>query len=167
MQLREKININSEKKEELTIAKTIEADDLLNLIYQGESIPQDRRFLPIEEGGVFEYFSLEDLIDPNNKKEDFLYPIVEFKNKIVGLAELQKNPHAEKNFWIKGVNVDSEYRGRGYSRKLIEEICRFANERGFSLTPSSYSEEGKEHNLERIIQEFAKKFSVDILNNRR
>jgi len=45
-----------EKKEDLQFTtRIITRKDLMEEIYQGESLPQDERFLPTEQGGVFGY----------------------------------------------------------------------------------------------------------------
>ncbi len=55
----EKLSSKSvEKKENLPKAETITGQELFDLIYKGESEPQDDRFLNSKEGGVFKYFNI-------------------------------------------------------------------------------------------------------------
>ncbi|MFA4942845.1 MAG: GNAT family N-acetyltransferase [Patescibacteria group bacterium] len=154
---------NRAEKEPIIKTKTITAQDLKDYIYKGESLPQDERFLSTKEGGVFKYFALEDLIDFREKDDNF-YSVVEMDDKVVGLSGLKKDPDREKNLWMMFVSIDPKYQGKGYSRKLVEEVFEFAKNNGCSLRPSMYSEEG-EKRLKRIIQEFAEKTSVQLVDN--
>lgn len=138
--------------------ETITGQELLNRIYKGESFPQDTRFLPTEKGGVFKY------LDINEIPENSFYPIIEFDNKIVGLAELEQDPSESRNLWIKFVSVDPEYQGNKFATALIEEIVAFAKHNGYSLEISRYSDEG-EKKIKHLFQEFAEKSSVKIIDS--
>lgn len=154
---------NRAEKEPIIKTKTITAQDLKDYIYKGELLPQDERFLSFKEGGVFKYFELEDLIDFRKKESNF-YSVVTVDDKIVGLSGLEKDPDREKNLWMTFVSIDPKYQGKGYSRKLVEEIFEFVQNQGCSLQLSIYSEEG-EKRLKKIIQEIAKKTSVQLVDN--
>lgn len=142
--------------------KIISAEELVGKIYKGESLPQDSKFLPIDEGGVFKYFSLNNL---NSFKNDRLfYVIVEINGEIVGLSELERDPYKANNYWSTFTSVDPNFRSRGYARKMIEEKFRFVKEQGCSLEISYYAtEEGKR--LKKIYHEYAEKFSVRLIEN--
>lgn len=134
----EKFNI--EKQENLSItSSTISADALIHSIYKGNNLPQDRRFLPTENGGVFKYFEIKDL--PNHKEDKF-YPVVKIGEKIVGLSELLKDPFNKKNLWIQFLSIDPNEQGNGYASRLSKEIFDFARKSGYSLEASRYTEDG-------------------------
>lgn len=67
--------------------------NLLHQVYKGE-LPQDKRFLKLYEGGIFECFDPECLI--RNVDISF-YPVVEMDGKIVALSRLHKDPHKKNN----------------------------------------------------------------------
>ncbi len=121
--------------------KIFSAKELIDHIYKGDSLPQDSRFLPTEEGGVFRYFHPGEIIESSRSPEKF-YPVIEINNEIVGLAELQKNPYEENTYWVKFMAVDPLYQGNRYASQLVEKIFEFAKEKQATLEASSYSEEG-------------------------
>jgi GNAT superfamily N-acetyltransferase len=138
-------------------------EDLLKRIYQGKSSPQDSRFLPVNNGGVFKYFHLEDIIGSNYfSKENKLYPSVQLQDKIVGISELEQDPYNENNFWIKFVSVDPLYQGNGYASKIIKKIFEFAKENNYSLEPSFYTEQGEEK-LKNVLDRERKETGVTVI----
>lgn len=147
------------EKEKIS-AETISANALKNIIYKGESLPQDNRFLSFKEGGVFKYFEIDDLF---NNKENKFYSLIKESQKIVGLSELEKNPYEENVMWIKFISIDPEYQEKGYASKLAEEIFRFAKENGISLETSSYSPEGHQK-LKKIFKRLSEKYSVNFID---
>lgn len=150
--------MNFEQKENLFVStKTLNSEELINLVYKGNNLPQDVRFLPVEEGGVFEYFSLMHAGRENK------FPIIKEGDKIVGLSELEKSPYADKTFWIQFLSIDPKYQGKGYASKLAEEIFRFAKENDYTLETSSYTEEGYEK-LKAVFNKLAEKYSVDFID---
>jgi GNAT superfamily N-acetyltransferase len=132
---------NFEKREEVK-TETLTARDLVDVIYKGESLPQDARFLSEKDGGVFHYF------DPRNlqeNKENKFYSVVKADEEIAGLGELERNPFEEdETFWIKFLSVDPKHQGKGYASLLAREIFSFAKERGYILEGSAYSDAGYE-----------------------
>mgnify|MGYP003527977158 FL=1 len=60
--------LNNPERKETVIPelKIISDKELVDLIYQKKSFPQDNRFLPVDQGGVFKYFDLEDIIGANS-----------------------------------------------------------------------------------------------------
>ena len=142
---------------------TITGDELFNRIYQGESLPQDKRFTDFKRGGAFKYLHLNELVGMYEKRDSLSYSIVEEGDKIVGMAELQNDPDLENNLWLKFVSVDPAYQGLGYSSKLIEEIFRVAKERGCSIQVSRFSDEGKQR-LKRAIIAEAEKTAVPVID---
>lgn len=139
--------------------KILSSDELLELVYKGQSLPQDTRFLSVEKGGVFTYFSLKDVESIHGGTK--YYPTVSVDNVIVGLAELEQDP-AEHNYWIKFVSVDPEYQGKGYASALIKEIFRFAKDGNFTLEPSYYSKQGSEK-LKSVVERTATETGVKLI----
>lgn len=135
---------------------TISGIELIERIYEGVPLPEDKRFfslysygpLPQDErflhphrGGAFEYFDLEGLIrNPNS----IYFSVLESDGKIIGLSKLKKNPKDERNIWLMFMSIDPKYQGKGYSHKLIDEVIKFSEEHADSLTLSHYSPKGKE-----------------------
>lgn len=133
---------NSFEKRERVKTETLAAEDLIDVIYKGESLPQDTRFLSEEDGGVFHYFDPRDL---QENKENKFYSIVKEDEEIAGLGELEKNPfEKDERFWIKFLSVDPKHQGKGYASLLAREMFEFAKARGFSLEGSVYSDSGYE-----------------------
>lgn len=143
--------------------ETITGKDLRDFIYKGNSEPQEKRFLSVEEGGVFKYF------EPTDAKfttESQFYSLVKEEDKVVGLSQLLRSGFAvDRNvFWIQFLSVDPEYQGKGYSQKLIRKIFKFAQSKGITLENSSYSTEGN-LKLKNSFQEIAKEFNVKFSEN--
>ncbi len=142
----------------------LNSDELVGVIYKGENVPKDNRFLRHSDGGVFRYFDIRTL-NQENIKNDLKFVVLKENDLIVGISCLQKDPWKENNFWVTGISVDSKYQGKGYGRKLCEATVDFAVENGVSLQPSTYKEEG-EVKLKHILEEEAKKKSVVLAEGR-
>lgn len=102
-------------------------NNLLNLYEEGYNMHYEERkdifvFKTREElKGV-----LMELLD--NMIESFL--ILEEKGKIIGYACFQYKIRATKSLWIDEIIIDSNYRGKGYGKALLEEIRKLAEENG-------------------------------------
>jgi ribosomal protein S18 acetylase RimI-like enzyme len=152
----------NENKEDLpAVVETISAEDLQEIIYKGTSLPQDDRFLPIESGGAFKYFFVNDLNNSFGGEKN--YQIVKVGDIIVGISELEKDPYKENNYWIKFISIDPRYQGRGYAKALAEEMVSFVKNRGGSLEHSEFSDEGKEK-IWGLVDSEAEKSGVTIVN---
>lgn len=123
--------------------RTCTVDEMFDRIYQGNPFPQDSRFLPTDEGGVFKYFWVDDLVTPYEKRK-VVYPIVEVDGVVAGLAKLRQSSYDPRVFCISFVSVDPYYQGRGYARLLAKEIVSFAQTHGITLKATSYSQVGHE-----------------------
>jgi len=151
-----------ENKEQIKAeTKILSADELLEIIYKGDSLPQDTRFLPLEDGGVFKYFYPGEVAGISSSKK--LFPVVREADKVVGLSELEQDPKDAQNFWIKFVSVDPEYQGKGYASELLRQIFQFAKDNGYTLEPSYYSEQGLEK-LKSVIEKLSAETGVNLVN---
>jgi len=155
----EKIRI--EKNENPVESKIISPKELMDIIYKGESIPQDNRFLSIDNGGVFKYFDPRDLFDNIENK---VYSIIKNDKEIAALGELEKNPYSQDTYWIKFLSVDQIYQGNGYASILAEEIFKFAKNNNISLESSSYTTEGQEK-IKDVFKRLAEKFMVNFIDS--
>jgi GNAT superfamily N-acetyltransferase len=154
---------NFEKREEVK-TETLTAEELVDLIYKGESLPQDFRFLSEEDGGVFHYFDPRDL---QENKENKFYSVVKADEEITGLGELEKNPfEKDERFWVKFISVDPKYRGKGYASLLAREMFEFAKAHGFSLEGSAYSDSGYEK-LKGVFNKLAGETGVRFIDTER
>ncbi len=154
-----------ENKEQIKVeTKILSADDLLEMIYKGTSLPQDMRFLPLEEGGVFKYFYPRDVTGISRFPSKKLFPVIYEADKVVGLSELEQDPKNAQNFWIKFVSVDLLYQGQGYASKLLKQIFQFAKDNGYTLEPSFYSEQGLEK-LKSVIEKLSIETGVNLVNH--
>ena len=141
---------------------TISGVDLIERIYQGSSLPQDKQFLSTDKCGLFKYLDLGELVqDPNSS----YFSILELNKKIVGLSELKKDPKSDKNFWLMFISIDPKYQGRGYSHKLIDELFSFLEKNAESLTLSFYSDEG-EKRIKRKIEEKSIKSLIRVIDSK-
>lgn len=152
-----------EQKENVpVVAETLSREELIDIIYKGgyEEI-SDKRFLPVEEGGVFKYLDISNIINPHSiKGEELYYPVVKLGDEIIGLAELEKSPREDNVYWIKFLSVDPKYQNRGFGSKLTEEVFRFAKGKGIVLQASPYSQDGFAK-LKPLQNRLAKEMGVD------
>ncbi len=144
--------------------RVLSTDELKQFIYQGQSLPQDNRFLDKEKGGVFQYFEIQNLLTVSHNKNLLWYPVVQIGNTIVGISELEQDPYDENLFWLKSVDIDPLYQGKGLARKLLETIFDLAKNKKHNLLISLYSDEGSEK-IQRIIKELSESKGVNIQEN--
>ncbi len=150
---------NFERQEAILESAVLSGQDLFELIYQGDSLPKDSRFLRFEDGGVFKYFNIENLINPHRDRGNFYYPVVKVDSKIVALCELEKSPYEENTYWMTGVSVDKDYQGNGYASLVLEGAFKFAKERGVGLVGSRYSDEGSQK-LKAVLSRLSDEYGV-------
>ena len=139
------------------------AEELQDIVYQGHFLPKDKRFLDIEDGGAFEYFTPR-IFGKQNLK-NCVFPVVKKGDLIVGLAEVEKSPYKgqENVVWVKFISIDPKYQGRGYASKLLDSIFRYAKDNNLVLEISVYSLEGWEK-LKKKNKELAEKYGVKIID---
>lgn len=158
-------NVNMEesikKNEESKVnTQALSGEELVQIIYQGDVLPQDKRFTDLKEGGVFKYFFLRDLI--NNPKDRF-YVILKVGDEIAGLSELEASPYENNVFWLKFLSIDPKHQGSGNASKLSEEVFRFVKKKGATLKSSIYSEEGL-LKLKPLFKKLAEQFEVPFID---
>ncbi len=147
---------------EVVLTRTCTVDEMIERIYQGQPFPQDKRFLPTDEGGVFKYFWVDDLVTPYEKRK-VVYPIVEVDGVVAGLAKLRQSSDDPRVFCISFVSVDPYYQGRGYVRLLAKEIVSFAKAHGITLKATSYSQVGHER-LKPLASRLMKDYDVPFID---
>jgi ribosomal protein S18 acetylase RimI-like enzyme len=152
-------NFNEQEKQPKE-TEILTGNELIDFIYQDNSLPQDKRFLSTKDGGVFEYFDPSDL---NNNSEDKIYILTKNGKTVVGLGELEKSPYEEDTFWIKFISIDPEYRDRGFASALAEEMFKYAKQKNIALETSSFSADGLEKlktKFENLAEQYEVKFKI-------
>lgn len=151
------------KREEIT-TEILTADQLKRTIYQGGSLPQDNRFLSTDEGGVFKYFFVQDLINPT--KSEMYYPVVKVDGVIAAMGKLEKDPYKKDNFWLSFVSVDPEYQGKHLATKVCEEVMQFSVQHKNTLELSFFTEVGY-LKLSPVIHRLVEKYDVKLIGEDR
>jgi GNAT superfamily N-acetyltransferase len=83
-------------------------------------------------------------------------------NKIIGMAHVgyySLNAVNENNWSISFLSIDKNYRYNGYSKLIVEEIFKQAQERKLEISTSTYTVLGKEH-LQKQFNSISKKYGV-------
>lgn len=137
-------------------------DQLTELVYKNQSFPEDQRFLPTEDGGVFQYFDIGDLTSPF-KNKDMVFPFVKEGETIVGLAKLQESEEHPGAYAICFISVDPKYQDKGYGTALAEQIIKFAKQKNVSLAATSYSELGM-LKMKPVLNKLASKQEVNFID---
>jgi GNAT superfamily N-acetyltransferase len=135
----------SETKSELPVTQeTLTSKQLLDEIYGNNHSEPDARFTRFNKnaGGVFKYFDLESFSRQFRADDSLIFPIVREGSQIVGIAELERNPHDRDELWIKSIDVDPSFQGKGYASRLLAAVVSVAKTEGCSLLSSVYSDEG-------------------------
>lgn len=140
--------------------ETLAPNSLEKIVYEDDlRTIKDSRFNSIDNGGVFKYF------EPKYIRDSDHFPVVKEKDTIVGIAVLNKSPFRDKTFWLMSVDIDPKYQGKHYSTKLLEEIFKFTKEQKFSLELSGYTNKDAKDKLERLFNEFSKKYNVILIKD--
>ncbi|MCB9809343.1 GNAT family N-acetyltransferase [Candidatus Nomurabacteria bacterium] len=154
-----------EQKEKSPESQTLTREELKEIIYQGERLPQDSRFFASDKGGVFKYFDISDVIDGYEEK---YFPAVKNPNGvIVGISEIEKSPYDENIFWIKYISVDPEFREKGYASMIAHEIFSFAQKKNLTLEASSYSSDEGFNKLKPLLNRLADETGVEFIDKGR
>lgn len=145
--------------------QTLSKDHLINLIYQGENVPQDKRFSNEYRNNhsVFRFFDVRDETSPLNRTKS-VYPIVKLDDTIVGISKLEEKEG--KIYLVKFVSIDEVYQDRKFSSKLLNEIMRYVKIKGGTLEMTSYTESG----MQKLMNKFhvlAKEYEIPIIDEKK
>ena len=151
-------NLNSPESPEIS-TKILSSDELKDLIYKDNHLPEDERFAHQEEGGVFKYFDTKTF---DRRTEEKFYPVITVGDIIAGLSELEKSPYNENRYWIKFISVDPKYQNKGYASLLAEEIFKFIKEHNAELQLSYYTPDG-ELKLKDVLERLSEKYSIPLI----
>ena len=116
-------------------------NNLLNLYIEGYNMHYENRkdmFLKKSDDDLKSY-----LINTLKNSSEIIL-VIEIDNKIIGYAAIQYKGKLEKYLWINEIIIDSDYRNKGYGKKLIDEINLFAfknNCKRIELNCWSFNEE--------------------------
>jgi len=157
-----------EKEKEIKF-EFLTAKELEDIIYKGESLPQDPRFFSTEEGGVFRFFRPKNCLNDQDKK---IFPIIKENNLIVGLAELEQSWFEDGVIVVKNVAIDYKFQDKKYGINLLDKIFQYARDNKLALQLSSYvnkdKDEGSHNKIKHIIKQMFKKYpDVKVLDNMR
>ena len=136
--------------------ETLTAEELEDRIYSGDDIKP--RFEDPRNGGVFKLFFAEDLGHEALARRSS-YSIIEENDVIVGIGRLLKERGSD-NRTIASISIDPAYQNKGYGRKLLDEMFRFAKENNWSLKSSPYTKDGWEK-LKPLVDELVKKHEIE------
>jgi GNAT superfamily N-acetyltransferase len=90
------------------------------------------------------------------------YVFLSLGEKVIGMAHVgffSMSARNENNWSISYVSVDKDYRSKGYSKMIVEEIFKEAKKRGLEISTSTYTIMGKAY-LQKQFNEFADKYGV-------
>jgi len=165
----EQIQSSIEKKEQNGKFELLQPAQLQDIIYQGKNWPVDNRFFSTKDGGVFRFFSSR--VFARNDLNEYKFPTVKEGGLIVALGELEKSPYDKNIIWVKSVAVDKKFRGKGYGKKIVDGIFKYAQDNNFTLQLSSFTDEYKHkesnNKIKYITQEIMKKYpQVKVLDTR-
>ena len=114
-----------------------------------------KKFHDIDHGGAFRYFFPEQL----SGAHELYFPVVRMNGEIVGMAQLQKSPYRENTAWIAFISMDPKHQGMGHASALVDELFRFASQKGWDIEGSSRSEMGQQR-LSHLIDRYSIKYGV-------
>lgn len=149
--------IEKKEHEPEVCVEVLNTDELEQMIEQGNA-ELKRRMKSPEDGGAFTYF-FPDITFDHRMRDRSMHVVVNENGNVVGIGKLTKMINQTDVYEIAAVSVDPEFQGRGYARKMLEEMFRLAREKHWTLVSSGYSTDGKEK-LEKIDRELAEKYQV-------
>jgi GNAT superfamily N-acetyltransferase len=116
------------------------------------------------------FFSGRDLVSNHNNSEEHYYYCAFNNEKIVAILKLKTGGF--DSMWHKGwcnwlcyCSVDTDYKGQGISKILVEMMFKFAKEKNINILGSGYTKEGFDR-LKPVLARYAKKYGVDFLDDR-
>lgn len=126
-------------------------DQLLELIY-------NRKTGECSDLSVFKrirYFSPNDFDYTQKTQVKPFYTVLQIGGKIVGIAKAgyySLSAKDERNWSISFFSIDKDYRGKGYSRLMVNALFEYAKQNDFDISPSAYSILGKERVYHLLIE---------------
>jgi len=133
---------------------TLDGIDAVKFLYNG-GMPKD-----ISLNDRIRFFSFREM-SCLGKDQEF-YSFLMTGKKIIGIAHVgyySMNAKNKNNWAISYLSIDKDYRMKGYSTLLVEEVFREAQKRDLEISTSSYTVLGKEH-LQKRFNAAATKFDV-------
>ena len=94
--------------------------------------------------------------------EQFYYIVLFKGKKIIGIAKLGYYPNSSKSeteYGISFLSIDKDYRGRGYSHLLVDNMFKLASEKGLDVATSLYTYAGFTK-LKPLFNKYANKYNV-------
>lgn len=137
----------------------VSTKQLLDYIYQGESLPVKKQFFDINR---FKFYAN----DQNKFDKLWTYICLWQDNEIIGLCKLGKS-YEDKDFgnalsiWF--FEIDSKFQGQGYARKLADLLFSYCATHKTRLSTSTYTEMGKER-ISKLFDEMARKYKVHFID---
>lgn len=134
-------------------------DQLLNYIYEGDSLPVKKHFF---DETRFKFYAN----DSNKFNKLWTYVCLWQDGEIIGLCKLGKS-YEDKQFgnalsiWF--FEIDSKYQGQGYAKKLAELVFKYCATHKTRLSTSTYTEMGKER-IAKLFDEMAQKYKVHFID---
>ena len=102
---------------------------------------------------------MSDDIDPH-------FIVLKSGEKIIGLCKLGNYmSDSDGVYSISFFTIDKNYRNKGYSRILADELFRFAKERGWVIKTSTYTYVGFKK-LRHLLNEYSKKHDVNFIDKK-
>ena len=142
--------------------QTLTKDELITLIYQDKSVPQDTRFSNEynDNRSAFHFFDVRDLINPRDRTTA-VYPIVKLDEVIIGIAKLEEKEN--NTYLVKYVSVDESYQDRKFSSKLLNEIMHFIKSQSGVIEITSYTGAGMKKLMAKFHQ-LAQEYQIKIID---
>lgn len=141
-----------------TKIKTYNHSEFFKLVYGSGGMPNDETIF-----NRIRYLHSDELKNRILVDENQFYYIVLFKGKkIIGIAKLgyySNSSEHEKQYGISFLSIDKEYRGRGYSNLLADEMFKLAKEKCLDVATSTYTVVGYKK-LKPLFNKYAKKHGV-------
>ena len=108
----------------------------------------------------------EDDFHYTQKDIDPHFIVLEKEDKIIGIAKLAHYPYYDNNVYsISYFSIDKNYRNKGYSRIMADELFKYAKNNNWTINTSKYSYVGFKK-LRPILNEYAIKYNVTFIDRK-
>lgn len=150
--------------------KNIKTYDSFNITTKSMDLDQFRSYLRNNDKNknIFDkirFFQPNDLSFLSDKiKPHFI--LLEKNNEIIGLSKIANYPYDNDNVYsVSFFTIDKEFRNKGYSRLMLDELFKLAKQKGWILKSSSYTYVGF-IKLRKLFNEYAKKYLVEFIDKK-